>query len=281
MNKFTSKARTQLGSLRPLKKNAALKKEKGILQLEKGQLEATIRDITLGFEGPRNYLAQQYIRGNGIEIGAAHLPIKLSKKAKVKYVDVFTADELREIFPREYKKVDIVDIDVVDDGEKLDKFKAQSLDFIIANHFIEHCLDPIGTIIHMYSKLRKQGILYMAVPDKRYTFDKPRQITTYDHLLDEHKDTTKIKYRREHTEEAVRLTEKDLKKKDIPKRVQELIDSGFRIHYHVWTQKEMTEMFIRLAKDFDIDLEIEAILKNHHEVIYILKKEPPKKLRNI
>jgi predicted SAM-dependent methyltransferase len=255
--------------------------EKGILQLEKGQLEAAVRDLTSIVESPRNFLAHHYIHGNGIEIGAAHLPVKMPPGAHVKYVDVFTADELREVFPQEYKKVDIVDIDVVDDGETLAKFKDNTLDFIIANHFIEHCLDPIGTILNMYAKLRREGVIYMGIPEKRYTFDKPRPITPYSHLLEEHRDKTKMKHRREHTEEAIRLTDKTVHgTKEIEQKVQEIMDSGFRIHYHVWTQKEMTEMFVRLAEDFKIDLEIEALLKNLHEVIYVLRKQPSDSLRS-
>lgn len=258
-----------------------LRRDKGILQIEKGDLEAEVRDLKDAADNPRNFLGRHYLRGNGIEIGAAHYPVKMPPKAKVKYVDVFSENDLRKVFPREYADVDLVHIDVVDDGETLSKFKANSLDFIIANHFIEHCLDPIGTILTMYKKLRSGGIIYMAVPDKRYTFDKPRPLTTYAHLLEEHKDKTKQKFRLGHTEEAVRLTEKGLSKKQVIERVAEIMDSGFRIHYHVWTQKEVTEMFTRLAKDFGIDLEIEAILKNRHEVIYLLKKEPPKKLENV
>jgi len=189
--------------------------------------------------------------------------------AKVRYVDVFTAEELRQAWPRDYQKLDIVEIDVVDNGEKLDKFKASSLDFIIANHFIEHCLDPIGTLLNMYKKLCPKGVLFLAIPDKRYTFDKPRPVTPYSHLLEEHKDKTQ-KFRREHTEEFLRLGDKY--KGDIKKRTQELLDNGYRPHYHVWTQKEMTEMFVRLAADFKINLEIQALIKNQHEVIYILRK---------
>lgn len=265
-----------LGSVLQSRQNLAT--EKGILQLEKGQLEANVRELTAIVDSPRNFLAHHYIRGNGIEIGAAHLPIKMPPQAHVRYVDVFTADELRKIFPQEYTKVDIVNVDVVDDGEKLEKFKNNSLDFIIANHFIEHCLDPIGTILNMYAKLHKEGVIYMAIPEKRYTFDKPRPITPYSHLLEEHEDKTSMKFRLEHTEEAIRLTDKP--GTDVAKKVQEIMDSGFRVHYHVWTQKEMTEMFVRIAKDFDINLEIEALLKNLHEVIYVLRKQPANILKS-
>ncbi len=255
-----------------------LRIDKGILQLQKGNLEADVRGLNALAQSPRNFLSHHFIHGVGIEIGAAQLPVKIPPKAKVTYVDVFSAEDLKKAWPKEYPKLDLVKVDVVDDGEKLAKFKASSVDFIIANHFLEHCLDPIGTIINMYKKLRNKGVLYMAVPDKRYTFDKKRAITSYTHLLEEHKDKTKKKFLWEHTKDFVKLAEHH--KGDIDKRSQELIDSEYRIHYHVWTQREVTEFFVRLAADFKLNLEIEAIFKNQHEVIYILRKEGASRLRN-
>ena len=250
----------------------------GILQLEKGQLEADVRDRDAILRSKRSFLANNYISGQGIEIGAAQMPVKLPAKAKARYVDVFSAEDLKKALPL-YEKLDIVHVDVVDDGEKLTKFKDNSLDFIIANHFIEHCIDPIGTVINMYKKLKREGVLYVGIPDKRYTFDIDRPLTTYEHLLEEHKDKTNNKFKAAHTLEYVKVKlgkDKNSPEK-VKKRVQEILDSGYRIHYHVWTQREMTEMFARLAKDFKLDLEIEALLKNHHEVVYVLRKMPAHK----
>ncbi len=270
----------RLPGVKQLKDIKHLAKDKGILQLEKGQLEADVRNFKHVSEDARTFLAHRFIKGAGIEVGAAHHPLELPPKAKVKYVDVFTAADLRKAFPIEYENAEIVDIDVVDDGEKLSKFKANSLDFIIANHFLEHCLDPIGTLLNMYTKLRKNGVLFMAVPDMRYTFDRKRQLTTYDHLLEEHKDKTKKKFREEHTREYVKLAipidqhfnDTELKSRSTEAQIQHFLNSDYRIHYHVWTQREITELFARISQDFKIHLEIEAVLKNEHEVIYVLRK---------
>ena len=52
-----------------------------------------------------------------------------------------------------------------------------SQDFVIADHFIEHCQDPISALTIHFRVLKTGGILYMAVPDKRFTFDKDRPVT--------------------------------------------------------------------------------------------------------
>jgi len=135
-------------------------------------------------------------------------------------------------------------------------------------------------VLMMYSKLRKNGVLFMALPDMRHTFDRKRPLTSYEHLLEEHKDKTKKKFRREHTREymeiAVPLDEHfsnaEILNYDLDTQVQQILDSDYRVHYHVWTQREVTELFVRLARDFKVDLEIEALMKNQHEVIYVLRK---------
>ena len=57
-----------------------------------------------------------------------------------------------------------------------------SQDFIIANHLLEHVADPIGALEEWYRLLRPDGILFLALPDKRVTFDKDRPRTTLDHV---------------------------------------------------------------------------------------------------
>lgn len=62
------------------------------------------------------------------------------------------------------------------------------MDFIIANHFIEHCEDPIATMIAFFAKLMPHGVVYLAVPDKRFTFDQQRESTSIAHLQQDFSD---------------------------------------------------------------------------------------------
>jgi len=116
-----------------------------------------------------------------------HSPLAVSAKASVRYFDKWVKEDLYNKYP-ELPKEDIVVPDVVDNGEGLSKFPNGSLDFIIANHFIEHCENPIGTISNFFDRLRPGGIVYMAVPDKRFTFDKNRESTSTDHLRNDYQD---------------------------------------------------------------------------------------------
>jgi predicted SAM-dependent methyltransferase len=222
-------------------------------------------------EDLRSVLSRRYIHGNGIEIGALHMPLTLAEDAQAKYVDYLSVEDLRKQYP-ELKKLPLVDVSIVDDAEKLTKVKNNSQDFIIANHFLEHCQDPIGTLITLFKKLHAGGILYMAIPDKRYTFDMYRPLTTYTHLLDEHRVYPEKKFFEAHCKEIVKFTERVNGTKQLQIRTQDLVDKNYSIHHHVWTQKELVEFFYKTAEKFSLNLEIEAIANNVHEVIFIIRK---------
>ena len=132
------------------------------------------------FDGRRE-LAAHYLFGAGLEIGALHLPLAVPDDITVKYVDRLTVAQLRHDYP-ELADCTLVEADIIDNGEILSTVADGSQDFIIANHFLEHCEDPIAAIHNHLGKLHEGGILFYAVPDKRYTFDWPRQVTSLEHM---------------------------------------------------------------------------------------------------
>ena len=92
----------------------------------------------------RESIARMYIKGKGIEIGALHTPLCVSKSAQVTYLDRMSIPDLKKHYP-ELNSKNLVPIDIIDDGERLSKIPDSTQDFVIANHFLEHCQNPIGT----------------------------------------------------------------------------------------------------------------------------------------
>jgi SAM-dependent methyltransferase len=220
----------------------------------------------------REFVANRYIRGDGIEIGALMEPLKTPKTARVKYVDRMTAPELRKHYP-ELASYKLVNTDIIDDGESLGTIKERTQDFVIANHFIEHCQDPIRTIEHMLRVLREGGILYLAVPDKRYTFDVDRPVTSLEHLLDDYKKGPAWS-RRGHFQEFARHVNKCKTEAEIESSVSHMMDIDYSIHFHVWTQAEMLEFIAFLKTKLEFTFELEMFLRNssHGECIFVLRK---------
>lgn len=56
-------------------------------------------------------------------------------------------------------------------------------DLVLNSHVIEHFANPIKALMHWKELLNKDGLIYSIIPDKHYTFDINRPLTTIDHLL--------------------------------------------------------------------------------------------------
>lgn len=214
----------------------------------------------------RLLFAQLYITGSGIEIGALDAPLPLPAGARVRYLDRLPTDELR----RHYPGLDVVDVDVVDDGERLTCVPLASQDFVVANHFLEHCQDPIGTLRTLAGRLRPGGVLYMAVPDADQTFDAARPSTAWAHLLADHEEGPE-RSRRDHYEEWVRLVE-GVDAAGAPLRVGELMAMGYSIHFHVWRMHELLAFFAACIDDIGVDLTLEAAARFGLETICVLRR---------
>src|SRR5690349_12337154 len=66
----------------------------------------------------RRTIASSYLRGDGLEIGALHNPLKVPPTARVRYVDRMGVADLRREYP-ELSRERLVDVDILDDGETL------------------------------------------------------------------------------------------------------------------------------------------------------------------
>jgi SAM-dependent methyltransferase len=216
----------------------------------------------------RYLLSYLYLRGSGIEIGALHNPLRVLPWTRVKYVDRLSVADLR----RQYTELEnrkLVPVDIVDDGERLAMLDDCSQDFVIANHFLEHCQNPLLALENAMRVLRPAGTLYLALPDMRYTFDCNRRITPLEHLLRDYREGPSWSYRG-HFEEWVRLVNGVSDKLAIAKDVEQLMAMEYSIHFHCWTQREMLEMILFLRSN--LPLEVEVMLKHKGEVIFIIRK---------
>lgn len=225
----------------------------------------------------KRVLPDVYLFGEGIEIGALHNPQAIPTGVRVRYVDRMSNEDLLTQYPEMREKY-LVPVEIVDNGERLGRVADESQDFVIAGHFLEHCQDPIGTLEQIFRVLKPKGIAFLTIPDKRYTFDRDRPLTTLKHLQDDH-ELGPERCRRQHFEEYVRFVHEVEKLDEIKRQADELIAQDFSIHYHVWTQHEVLELLLSVQKT--LQFEIETFCKNRHEVICVLRKDTGKAERMI
>jgi predicted SAM-dependent methyltransferase len=214
-------------------------------------------------------LAERYLHGSGLEIGALHSPLPLPPDATVRYLDRMDCAGLRGHYP-ELAAKPLVEVDIVDDGETLSSQPDSSVDFVVANHFIEHTQDPLGTLANHLRVLRPGGIHYLAVPHRRRTFDADRPPTSLEHIVRDHREGPGWS-RPIHQEEWARLVDK-APAAEVAARVQELEESDYSIHFHVWAPREFRALLEYAHGELQLPFAIETLRPNGYEFIAILRR---------
>ena len=121
----------------------------------------------------------------------------------------------------------------------------ESVDFVIANHVLEHLEDPIAGLESLLRVIRPGGVLFLTLPDARHTFDAPRARTTVEHLLRDHEEGPESS-RREHYEEWARVLE-HYSDDEYETRVAEFAREGARHHFHVWELEDFLALLRALG----------------------------------
>ena len=124
----------------------------------------------------------------GIEIGALNRPIiKREFPGEIFYLDHLSTSDLKNKYAHD-PTVDVEDIVkvhyVVNDGNIKKAVKEKKFDYVVAAHVVEHVPNPINWLQEIFDILKPEGVLYLLVPDKRFTFDFQRPVTTFGTMLE-------------------------------------------------------------------------------------------------
>lgn len=134
-------------------------------------------------------------KGLGLEIGPSHNPVAPKKDGfRVHVMDHLSREGLVEKYKDHGVQLDnIEEVDFVWNGQSFKDLTGgeRQYDWIIASHVIEHTPDLIGFLTECESILKPDGVLSLAIPDKRYCFDHFRPVTGLGKIIDAHlaKDT--------------------------------------------------------------------------------------------
>ncbi|RVD19618.1 class I SAM-dependent methyltransferase [Mesorhizobium sp. M4B.F.Ca.ET.017.02.2.1] len=223
----------------------------------------------------RNSYAARHLEGHGMEIGAQYVPTAVNVGATVEYVDVLSNAEL--VARYKLPAAGLVPLAHVIDGHDLGVYADGSLDFLIANHVLEHFDNPLKGVIEWFRTIRPGGHLFITLPNFRGNcFDYERTPERANHFL--------LDYTYPAGREAGnRLHYEDMAKsllhlpQDDP-RVQSMVDKwiadGDRHHYHVWDETALRDLMAIAAKEMNCCLELVdgAFLRNGFELLAVIKK---------
>ena len=127
----------------------------------------------------------------GAEIGPLARPLVSKEHARVIYVDHSDAATLRQRYAGHADvEVSRIEVDVIWGAKTLrqairhaNALPPDGLDYVIASHVVEHVPDFVGWLREVRQVLRADGRLRLAVPDRRYTFDRLRRESSLTEVL--------------------------------------------------------------------------------------------------
>jgi SAM-dependent methyltransferase len=210
-----------------------------------------------GLETEKRRRMARWLSGSGIEIGALHHPLSVPEGVNVRYVDRMPESELRQHY-KELQGETFAPISITGDAQDLSNIEDGSVDFVIANHLVEHLDNPIRGLEEMVRVLRDGGVLYLALPDPRVTFDFERQLTSVEHLIDEYRngpDQTREAHFRDWVEKAEAHTHFG-RADNVDERVQTLLQMDYSIHYHLWRPDTFLDFLSAVRRETVIELEL-------------------------
>ncbi len=240
----------------------------------------------------RELVANRYLMGSGIEIGAFASPLKVPSSALVTYVDNCTASEALTsltvcgLTHKDFgvEEAGLVVPDIVDDGQFLRSVGDSTQDFVIANHVLEHYEDPLSGFKNILRVTKHGGTVYLALPDMRRCFDRVRVPTPIEHVLRDYEEGPKWSRAQAFREFGEVFVTEGMDKGLFPKLnghereqfieevISELEAAGFSIHFHAWTPDSMIEMFLTAKRHLKLNFEFEIVQQNGDEVLFVFRK---------
>ena len=248
--------------------NLALVRDGSAFQRAAGvlTLELTLYEFELS---ARAGLAAKFLQGSGIEIGALQRPLPVPASCSVRYIDRMPFEQLLAHYP-ELEGLPVQAPDLIDDGELLVHVADRSQDFVIANHFFEHSRNPIRTLLNFARVLAPGGVLFMAVPDKRYTRDVLRPETEYSELLEAFRTGRRQETGRMYREWAENW--EGARGESIEVRAKDLEATDYSIHYNVWSLSGLFDFLLGAKRDAGAPFEITSAVCAENEAILILTR---------
>jgi SAM-dependent methyltransferase len=215
----------------------------------------------------------RWLVGDGIEIGALYRALAVPRTARVRYVDRLSVPDLRKHY-EELADLELTPVDLIGSAENLSVLEDESIDFIVANHVFEHLEYPIRALCEFMRVLRPRGVVYMALPDQRCGIDIDRCVTSFEHLIGEHRMGAEAN-RPDHYRDWVVNAEKH-RPEDQEERIARLLDMDYAIHFHVWNADTFLDFLAGVRRETPLQFEVVAFAPPEYmgddELIVILSK---------
>lgn len=209
----------------------------------------------------------------GVEIGPLCYPTLDKNESHISYLDICSKETLAQSLGRDYP-LEVVDVDIVTNGRPLvGVLPPASCDYFIANHVLEHIPNLISWFEDIHSLLKPGGFIYLAIPDRKFTFDLRRPETSCGHLIVDYENGMNVDSAEHNLDSLIYHETK-------PEINWDSICAGrydFIHHHHVFNADDFTDRIIRpLVRlrylKFSL-MRCETAPELYNEFVVILRKE--------
>lgn len=216
-----------------------------------------------------------YCRGNGLEVGALDKPF-MFKFSKMKYADVSNVEQLKQgikdlnisgLYKKSYIKSDfLMQFPKFD----LPQISSESFDFVYSSHSLEHSKNPIFAIAEYLRIVKKNGIIYTIIPNRKFTWEFNRPTTNAHSIIRKFEENI-FHYTKQEAEEIIKFhgghsLYKTMQKKDIDFITK---DNLGRHHYHTFDDSNILKIIDYIC--FTLDCKC-IYLNLEPEIHFVLKK---------
>jgi SAM-dependent methyltransferase len=227
-----------------------------------GELTTPLPDAV---NSQRRAVAERFLTGEGVEVGAGDRPFPVPRHVQVFYGDIRDTASIQDYFKTE----DVRSGNPID-AQTFVGIANDSLDFVISAHVIEHLRDPVGSVVNAIRILRPAGIHILVVPDMQFTFDRRRPETTVEHALLDYEDGGERTCRQAY-EEHLRyvhpeLTSQHYTEAEIQWQADETTRRWreFDVHFHAWTRAGFESLLAAAARyaSFAVEEAVSVVNEN-------------------
>ena len=224
-----------------------------------------------GFIRVRAAIAQTFLRGHGLEIGAFTQPTDIPYGVTVHYYDKFPPSILRNLYDENWGRP-LVEPNYHGDAQTLAGLPPGArFDFIIANHVIEHLEDPIQFLKALAAFIKPGGRAFLTAPNKKFGFDAHRELTPFEHIARDHKEGASVS-RKEHYREWVERVDQ-LTGEEAARRAEMLDREDFSIHFHVWDEAAFYHFVASAIDKYLIPFTAIFLLNANREIVVVLQRD--------
>lgn len=157
------------------------------------------------------------------------------------------------------------------EASNLETIPNEKYDFLIASHCLEHCANTLKAVKEWLRVIKKGGVILLILPERRYTFDHNRPVTTFEHLKDDLKNEIN-ESDLTHLSEILKLHDLSM---DLPAgTIEQFKNRSIEnynnrcLHHHVFDFKLLKNIF----EHFNIKIIDMTFVKPYHQIILGIKQ---------